>query len=401
MKLKLSLDWLLVFLPVAIVLEVAHGWYHASWASPTAVFVCSAIAIIPAAGWMGRATEHLAERLGEGVGGLLNATFGNAAEMIIAFMALLEASRRPELRDSMHAIVKASLTGSIIGNILLVQGLALLVGGLRHRLQTFNITAARTGATLLLLSTTAIMLPAVFHSVVPDGGQLRDLSFEISVILLAVYALSLLFTLRTHKHLYVGQEQIEGRTEPLATHEPTIAAGAARPSSGAGRAHQSGDHDARTANWSIGRSVTVLLIATAVVALVAEFMIGSVDEASKAIGLTELFVGVIVVAIVGNAAEHSTAVLMAWRNRMDLSLSIAIGSSIQIALLVAPLLVLISAMMGAPMDLLFTMPEVVAIAIAVLVTNQIAGDGRSHWLEGAMLLTVYVFLGMLFFHLPG
>ncbi len=391
-KLKPSLDWLLVFLPIAIVLEVAHKWWHASWAPPTAIFICSAIAIIPAAGWMGRATEHLAERLGEGVGGLLNATFGNAAEMIIAFMALLEASRRPELRDSMHAIVKASLTGSIIGNILLVQGLALLVGGLRHRVQTFNITAARTGATLLLLSVTAIMLPAVFHSVVTEAGELRDLSFEISVILLAVYALSLLFTLRTHRHLYLGQEQIEGEAEALA---PEGVPAAPRP------AKHNGGHDPKVAHWSIGKSVTVLIIATAVVALVAEFMIGSVHEASKVIGLTELFVGVIVVAIVGNAAEHSTAVLVAWRNRMDLSLSIAIGSSIQIALLVAPLLVLISALMGSPMDLLFTMPEIVAIAIAVLVTNQIAGDGRSHWLEGVMLLTVYVFLGVLFFHLPG
>lgn len=416
MKLKLSLDWLLIFLPIAVVLEVAHKWWHASWASPTAIFICSAVAIIPAAGWMGRATEHLAERLGEGVGGLLNATFGNAAELIIAFMALLEAARRPGLRESMHAIVKASLTGSIIGNILLVQGLSLLVGGLRHRLQIFNITAARTGATLLLLSVTAIMLPAVFHSVVAEAGELRDLSFEISVILLAVYALSLVFTLRTHRHLYLGQEQIEGEAQALAA-EPS--AGLAPPGPGsqsspsaqerrsaapAAAAHGHGaasGRDPKVGHWSIGKSVAVLILATVVVALVAEFMIGSVDEASRAIGLTELFVGVIVVAIVGNAAEHSTAVLVAWRNRMDLSLSIAIGSSIQIALLVAPLLVLVSAAMGSPMDLLFTMPEIVAIVIAVLVTNQIAGDGRSHWLEGVMLLTVYVFLGVLFFHLPG
>lgn len=367
-----SLNWLLVFIPLAIAAEFAHA-RHAAWASPALIFAVSAIAIIPVAGWMGRATEHLATRLGEGVGGLLNATMGNAAELIIAVMALTEASRDPAKAAFMHGIVKASVTGSIVGNILLVMGLALLAGGLRHREQRFNAVAARTGATVLTLATVSLLVPALFaHFVPPHGEAVRNLSMELAVLLLAVYALSMLFTLHTHKHLYVGQ--------------------AAGPTQDGGHAH--------AASWTVGRALTVLLIATAFVALLAEFMIGSVEEASQAFGLGEVFVGVVVVAIVGNAAEHSTAVLMAWRNRMDLAMGICIGSSIQVAIFIAPVLVLLSAALGAPMDLVFSIPEVVAVALAVAVVEQIAGDGESHWLEGVMLLTVYAILGVLFFHLP-
>lgn len=369
---KPSLNWLLIFIPLAIVAEIAHA-RQAAWASPALIFAVSAIAIIPVAGWMGHATEHLATRLGEGVGGLLNATMGNAAELIIAVMALVEATRDPAKTEFMHGIVKASVTGSIVGNILLVMGLALLAGGVRFREQRFNATAARTGATILTLATVSLLVPALFaHFVPPHGEAVRSLSLELAVLLLAVYGLSMVFTLHTHKHLYAGTPS------------------AAAPECG---------HD-HAVSWTVGRSLAVLLVATAFVALLAEFMIGSVEEASKTFGLGEVFVGVVVVAIVGNAAEHSTAVLVAWRNRMDLAMGICIGSSIQVAIFIAPVLVLLSAALGAPMDLVFTIPEVVAVALAVLVVEQIAGDGESHWLEGVMLLTVYAILGVLFFHLP-
>lgn len=378
-KIKPSLNWLLVFLPAAIALEIGQRWLNASWADPTAIFICAAIAIIPAAGWMGRATEHLGTRLGEGVGGLLNATFGNAAELIIAFTALLAAARDPAKAEAMHNIVKASLTGSIIGNILLVLGLALLAGGIRKKIQKFNVTAARAGATLLMISVAALILPALFvHVADAPRETVASFSLEISIILLLVYGLSLLFSLHTHKYLYTGGSQ-----------------------SGADSGEDGEHAGVYERHWSTKKSVGVLVGATVVVALMAEFMIGSVQAASQAIGLSELFVGVVIVAIVGNAAEHSTAVLVAWRSRMDLSLSIAIGSSTQIALLVAPLLVLVSyAMGGKPLDLVFTIPEIVAITIAVWITSQIAGDGQSHWLEGALLLTVYLILAALFFHLP-
>ena len=279
----------------------------------------------------------------------------------------------------MHAIVKASLTGSIIGNILLVLGLALVAGGMRKKIQTFNVTAARLGATLLMLSVAALILPAFF---VRLGGVSRNVvgsfSVEIAVLLLLVNGMSLVFSLRTHRFLYTGTPKDDAETEGQADHSAP-----------------------QLTHWSTRRSVGVLVAATVAVGLLAEFMIGSVVEASRTIGLSELFVGVVIVAIVGNAAEHSSAVLFAWRSRMDLSLSIAVGSSTQIALLVAPLLVLVShAMGGTPLDLVFTIPEVVAIAIAVWISSQIAGDGQSHWLEGALLLTLYVILAALFFHLP-
>jgi Ca2+:H+ antiporter len=373
---KPSLDWLMVFFPLAIALEVAHGLYHAEWATPTLIFACSAIAIIPMAGWMGHATEHLASRLGEGIGGLLNATFGNAAELIIACMALWQASLNPADVGPMHDLIKASLTGSIIGNSLLVLGAALLLGGLRYKAQSFNPTAQRVGATLLALAAIALLIPGLTNLTVSRAQQpefaavVQNESLEVSILLLAVYGLSLLFTLHTHKQLYVQ--------DPADTAE----------------AH--GEHQP----WSLRKSLLVLLAATVCVGFLAEFMVGSVQAAAKTVGLTQLFVGVIVVAVVGNAAEHSTAVLVAWHNRMDLSLAIAIGSSIQIALFVAPVLVLLSYVFGVPMNLLFTGPEIAAVGISVAVVTMIAGDGESNWLEGVLLLVVYAMLGVLFYHLP-
>lgn len=351
------LNWLLVAVPVAAVLEFTH-------APPLAIFLVSAAAIIPLAGWMGRATEHLASKLGEGIGGLLNATFGNAAELIIAIMAL---------RRGLFDVVKASITGSIIGNILLVLGLSILAGGLKYRRQTFNTPAAMLGSTLLALSAIGLLLPAVFHAVNrgDPGLHEQDVSLEIAIVLMVTYVLSLVFTLRTHSHLYAG-----------ASHDP-----------------DSHDSEMGTGGWSQRRALITLLIATVLVAVMSEFLVGAVDTASRTLGLTDLFVGVIFVATIGNAAEHSTAVLMAMKNKMDLALNIAIGSSMQVALFVAPVLVFLSYLFGPPMNLLFTPLEVVAVTVAVGTVALIAQDGESNWMEGVLLLAVYVILGITFFWL--
>lgn len=356
--LKPSLSWLLVFVPVAVGLRFARPEAH-TW-----IFLASCVAVVPLAGWLGKATEHLAAHTGEGIGGLLNATFGNAAEMIIAFMAL---------RRGLTEVVKASLTGSIIGNLLLVLGASFLAGGLRRPRQTFNVTGARSQATMLILAAVALVSPAAFHHIGGAEAVSREgrLSFDISIVLLVVYGLGLVFSLRTHKQLFTGH-RAEGD-----------------------------DGGEGSATWSLGRALGVLAGSTALIAWVSEILVGSVEGAAEAMGMTDVFIGVIVVAVIGNAAEHSTAVLMALKNRMDLAVGIAIGSSIQIALFVAPVLVLASYLVGPqPMDLVFTAAEVLAVAMAILITDQIAGDGESHWLEGVQLLAVYAILGMVFYFLP-
>ncbi len=367
--LKPSLDWLLVFVPVAAFFKITGG-------NPTALFITACLAIIPLAGWMGRATEHLAEKVGEGIGGLLNATFGNAAELIIALMAL---------KAGLFGVVKASLTGSIIGNMLLVMGLSFFAGGLKFSEQRFNRTAARSSVTTLLLAAIALVIPTIFHLVAADEGKWtprleQNLSLGIAFVLFATYIATLLFSLKTHKELFVG----ESKNSPL-------------PLSEAGdEATLEGHHE----EWSLKKSVVTLLIATIFVALMSEFLVGSVEDARQKLGLTEVFVGVIVVAIIGNAAEHSSAIMAAMKNKMDLSIGIAIGSSVQIALFVAPVLIFASYLFGKPMDLEFSIPEIAAVIISVVIAGQIAGDGESNWLEGIQLLAVYVVLGILFFFLP-
>ena len=348
---------LLVFAPIALLLEYV---FHANG---LLIFAASAIAIIPLAGLMGQATEVLAERLGEGVGGLLNATFGNAAELIIAIVAL---------NAGLHDLVKASITGSIIGNILLVFGAGALYGGIRHPVQRFNSTAASLGATMLLLSAIGLVVPAIFHVLtrnVPDVPE-RTLSLEIAVVLMAVYIASLAFTLKTHRHLYLG--------------------------AAAERMHQP-----RPPGPAVRNALILLVAATTGVAIMSEMLVGTVETAAEALRMNEVFVGVILVAIIGNAAEHSTAILMARRNRMDTAINIAVGSSIQIALFVAPLLVFLSYLIGPqPMDLIFTTLEVVAVAISVGIMAFISQDGESHWMEGVQLLAVYLILGLAFYFLP-
>jgi Ca2+:H+ antiporter len=362
-KLKPTLDWLLVFVPIAFGLR-----YVPSLHNDTALFICSGIAIIPLAGWMGKATEHLAEKMGQGIGGLLNATFGNAAELIIALMAM---------HKGLYGVVKASITGSIIGNILLVLGASIVVGGVKYKEQRFNRTAVMSSNTSLVLAAIGLLIPSVFH-VAADaspGGWTpvleQKLSLAIAIVLFATYIFVLLFSLRTHRHLFLGTAEDPSHTEV---------------------------HSGRT--WSRGKSILVLLVATVLVAWVSEFLVGAVEEARTKLGLTEVFIGVIVVAIIGNAAEHSTAVLVAAKNKMDLSLGIAIGSSLQIALFVAPVLVFVSYLMGRPMDLEFTLPEVVAVIVAVHILSEISSDGETNWLEGLQLLSVYIILGILFYFLP-
>jgi Ca2+:H+ antiporter len=349
------LNLLLIFVPAAI---LAH---FLAPSSHILVFVLACLAIVPLAGWLGRATEELAHHTGDGIGGLLNATFGNAAELILAVMAL---------RKGLYPVVKASITGSVIGNILLVLGASVLAGGIKFPRQQFNVTAARAQGTLLTLASIGMIMPAAFHYLSGVTGRLREngLSLEISVVLLLGYAAHLLFSLRTHKQLFSG------------TPDPT------RP---------------EPANWSVRKSLLILLTATALIAWVSEILVGSVEEAATAFGMTRVFLGVIVVAVVGNAAEHSTAVMMAIKNRMELSIAIAIGSSLQIALFVAPVLVMASRFIGPqPMDLVFTPAEVLAVFLAVLISNQIASDGESNWLEGVLLLAVYLILAIVFFFLP-
>jgi Ca2+:H+ antiporter len=310
--------------------------------------------------------------MGEGVGGLLNASFGNAAELILALIAL---------RAGHVEIVKASITGSIIGNLLLVLGASVFAGGLKYPRQTFNQTAARSSCTALILAAAALVIPTVFHMAAarsPGGwtpGAEQKLSAAIAVILIVTYGAMLLFSLVTHKQLFVGGEADIANDDAPAEDEH------ARP-------------------WPVGKAVAVLLVATLVVAWVSEFLVGAVEAAQHSLGVTETFVGVIIVAIVGNAAEHSTAITMALKNKMDLALGIAVGSSLQIALFVAPVLVFASYLFPHQLSLEFTLPEVAAVVLAAFVTNQIAGDGESNWLEGVQLLALYAIIGVLFYFLP-
>src|SRR5262245_21297941 len=347
----------------AIVLVPASVAAH--WLAPDnqlLTFVLASAAVIPLAGQIGRATEVLAHRLGAGIGGLLNATFGNAAELIISGFAL---SR------GLTPLVKASLTGSIVSNVLLVFGASALAGGMRQSVVSFNRTAAGLGTTMLLLSVIALVVPAVFHQV-SGGDTIRtELTFEteIAVVLLLTYALYLWFTLRTHRSLYVGSGDEHA-------------------------GHQPGE--------SVRSALVRLVAATVAVAVVSEILVGAVETAATAMGATQLFVGVVIVAIIGNAAEHYSAVVLGWRGNMDAALQIAVGSSTQMALFVAPLLVLLSYIIApAPMDLLFRPFEVVAIALSVLSIMFIVHDGETHWMEGVLLIAVYVILAMGFYFLPG
>ena len=354
--------YLSFFIPIAIGLDVAG-------ASAPLVFFSSALGVVPTAALMSDATEQLAARAGPGIGGLLNVTFGNAPELIIAFLALLE---------GLQEVVKASLVGSVLGNSLLVLGASMAVGGWGREKQTFNRTAAHVQAGMLLLATAALIMPAVFQ-LVHGGGlpqvseakhhfspEVEHLSIGVSVILILSYVAGLWFSLKTHRDLF-------------------------------NVAHDDSDEDARNA-WTVKKSVITLAVAGGLVGIMSEVLVGSIEEASKQIGLSEFFVGVFVVAIVGNAAEHYVAVVVAMKNKMDLAVNIAIGSSAQIALFVAPVLVLLSFAFGPfPLALVFNGYELVGLVSAVLIANFLASEGESTWFEGVQLLALYAVLGLVFF----
>jgi Ca2+:H+ antiporter len=344
---KPRLDWLLVFVPVAIVFEVVH-------VAPVAIFATSAVAILPLAGQIGHATEELSAHTGPQIGGLLNATFGNVTELIIAFFLILEGQLE---------IVKASITGSIIGNVLLVLGLSFLVGGWSRSEQRFSRLSAGVHSAGLMIAVVALLLPALF-SFTPEATSFRTeaVSIGVSVVLIATYGLALLFTLRTHRSLF--RSEFEHR-----------------------------------ARWSLGRAVGTLATATVLVALMSEFLVGALEPTVEELGLSELFVGLIVVPIIGNAAEHSSAVLLAAKDRTDVSIEIAIGSSTQIALFIAPVLVFVSLAVGNPMDLIFTPLELAAVAFSAAILGFIVLDGRSNWFEGAQLLAAYLIMAVSFFFL--
>ena len=352
---------LVPFIPIAIVLELTH-------AGASLIFGASALGVIPTAALMGRATEELAARSGPGIGGFLNVTFGNAPELIIAFFAL---------REGLQEVVKASLVGSILGNILLVMGAAMLVGGRKRERQKFDRTAASVQSIMLLLACVALIMPAIFELVIGGGlpsptdesqqfpSDLEKMSVGVAIVLLATYVAGLFFSLRTHRDLFNPEHAEEDHV---------------------------GEH------WSVRKSVIALAIAGVAVGVMSEILVGSISEASESIGLSPFFVGIIVVAIVGNAAEHWVAIYFAARDKMDLAVNIAIGSSAQIALFAAPLLVLISFVVGPfPMALVFNGLELGAVFLAILIANQVTQEGESTWFEGLQLLSVYVVLGLTFY----
>ena len=359
---------LVPFIPLAVALEVVGT-------SATVIFTVAAIGIIPTAALMGRATEELAEKSGPGIGGLLNVTFGNAPELIIALFALAE---------GLQEVVKASIIGSIIGNVLLVLGAAMVAGGVGGKggaVQKFNRTAASAQSTMLFLAATAMLMPAIFElvegsglpspsaEIVDYGKTVEHLSLAVSAVLIACYVAGLFFSLRTHRDIF---------------------------NPGAG--DERGEEDSDTWGWSVRTSVIALAIAGVAVGVMSEILVGSITDASESIGLSEFFIGAIVVAIVGNAAEHWVAVLVAYKGKMDLAINVAIGSSAQVALFVAPVLVFASFLIGpGPMPLVFNGFELGAVLVAALIANAVTQEGESTWFEGVLLLAVYTVLGIAFF----
>lgn len=344
---------LLILTPVAI----AAAYFSVS---PLIVLLLCAAAIIPLAKYIGDATEDLALRTNPAIGGLLNATFGNVTELIVSIFAI---------HAGLVEVAKASITGAIIGNLLLVLGTAMFLGGRKRERQHFNATAAKAACSMLLLATTALVIPAIFILTAGVGysPHVQTLSIFVAVLMMIAYAANLFFTLHTHKHLYKNEEADERSIAP---------------------------------KWSGKKSTIILLFATVAVAVLSELLVNVIRPVVTQYGWTELFIGVIVVAIVGNVAEHLSAVTAAIKNKMDLSLQIAIGSATQVVMFVAPALVLISLLFGNPMNLVFNTFELVAIIFSVFVTNAVVEDGESTWFEGFQLIIAYIIMAVAFFLHP-
>jgi Ca2+:H+ antiporter len=357
MTLKPSLNWLFVFIPVAVVAE------HVGTMPASAIFFSAALAIIPIARLIVLATEQISTRTGDAVGGLLNATFGNAPELIITFVAL---------KAGYLDMVRGALIGAILANLLLALGIAFLLGGIRYRDQRFNPAAARAYSTMMLLAVISLIVPSAFSRYfAPEGTipQEQLLNLGIAVVLLLAYGLYLVFSLVTHPGAFSSQE------------------------------HEEAHHDARP--WSLGRAVGSLLAAAVLAAWMSEILVGVAEETGKALGMSQTFIGIVFLAIIGGAAESSSAIAMARRNKMDLSVGIALGSCIQIALFVAPVLVLMSYVIAPqPFDLSFNRAEVGALFLGVLIGTMVCGDGQSNWFKGVQLTTVYVIIALMFYFIP-
>lgn len=343
------LKYLLIFIPISIIGEFIK-------IDPIWLFILSALAIIPLAGVMGEATEEISAYSGPRIGGFLNATFGNATELIISFFAL---------KQGLFDVVKASIAGSVIGNILLVLGASMLVGGLKYKTQTFNRKVIDVSSSMLLFSVIGLTIPAIFtHTVRPEllnKARYEGLSVGIAFLMFLIYILGLYFSFYTHKDLY-GSD-----------HEEAV-----------------------ETKWSLKKSILILILATVAIAFESEFLVSSVEPMTEALGLSNFFVGIIVIPIIGNAAEHSTAVIMALKNKMDVAVEIAIGSSLQIILFVAPILVFLS-LLFKPMSIIFNEFELIALIVSVLIANKVSSDGESNWLEGTQLIVVYLIVAISFF----
>lgn len=342
------LKYLLIFIPISIIGEFMH-------LPPTVMFVLADLSIIPLAGLMGEATEEISFYTGPKIGGFLNATFGNATELIISFFAL---------KAGLFEVVKASIAGSVIGNILLVLGASMLFGGLKHKNQTFNKKVIEVSSSMLLFAVIGLCIPAIFtHTIDPKllNTRYEGLSIVVAIIMFAIYILSLVFSFFTHKDIYSIDHEEEG-----------------------------------SAKWSLKKSIIILAIATILIAIESEFLVSGVDSITATLGLSEFFVGIILIPIIGNAAEHSTAIVMAMKNKMDVSVEIAVGSSLQIILFVAPVLIFLS-LLFTPMSIVFNQFELVSLIVSVLIVNRVASDGESNWLEGVQLLSVYLIIAAGFF----
>lgn len=343
------LKFMLLFVPISFIGKFLNF-------SPTIMFILAALSIIPLAGIMGEGTEEISSYTGLKIGGFLNATFGNATELIISFFAL---------KSGLFEVVKSSIAGSIIGNILLVLGASMFIGGLKHKTQNFNINVVETTSSMLLFSLIGLCVPAFFtHTINPNllNTRYEGLSLVVAIVMFILYILSLIFSFFTHKDLYATTTEEEG--------------------------HES--------KWSLKKSIAILIIATVIIAIESEFLVGGIEDITSKLGLSEFFVGIILIPIIGNAAEHSTAITMALKNKMDVAIEIALGSSLQIILFVAPVLIFLS-LLFTPMSIIFNPFELVSLIASVIIANKVASDGQSNWLEGAQLMAVYFIIAAGFF----
>src|SRR5215813_11928088 len=356
--LRSPINWLFLFIPITLILE------HVGKIPAAVIFFCAGLAIVPIASLIVHATEQLAVRTGDAIGGLLNATFGNAPELIISLVAL---------RAGYLDMVRASLVGAILANLLLALGLAILLGGLRHHDQRFNPQATRAYSTMMFLAAVSLAVPSAFSRQLAPTESIREeklLNIGIAVILLVAYGLYLFFLLKTHPGAFASVE-----TESESEHEE--------------------------GHWGLPRAITSLVVASVLAAWMSEILVGAAEETGKTLGMSQIFIGIVLLAIVGGAAESGSAIAMGRKNKMDLSVGIALGSCIQIALFVAPVLVIASYFIAPqPMDLSFNRAEIGSLLIAVLIGALVCGDGQSNWYKGIQLMTVYAIIALMFYFIP-